>query len=303
MELERRNFLKLGIAGAGAIALGTQGLGIQAASAVTVYPLKGIGYGDTVRVNPDNTAYMIDGWKRIQSLNPDWWYNWNQKRFDGVGNNALSSKFVPMLWSDSPTRLANLKADLASCNMPTRVLGFNEPDLAGQAEMTTAEARRAWRTLEREAAVENLKIGSPVTISPNAAWMEKFMTEATTLENPDLKIDFVTCHIYQNPDVGNFLRKIDTLHERWGKPVWVTETAVADFSAAKGIGTAKSTRYTRTQVNQYMKDLWPELQKRPWLERFAWKTRNVNDNQMWFSALFNDDGSLTGTGLTYRDLA
>jgi hypothetical protein len=51
-----------------------------------------------------------------------------------------------------------------------------------------------------------------------------------------------------------------------------------------------------------MADLWPELQKRPWLLRFAWKTRNVNDNQMWFSALFNDDGSLTSTGQLYASL-
>jgi hypothetical protein len=302
LELERRNFLRLGLAGVGAVGLSTQGLGIQAASAVTITPLKGIGYSDKVRLDPNNPAFTIDGWKRIQSLNPQWWYNWNQRRFDGVGD-TLGSKFVPMLWSDSPTRLASLEADLASCNMPTRVLGFNEPDLDSQANMTTGEARRAWRALEKAAAVENLKIGSPVTISPNAWWMDRFMTDATELEDPDLKIDFVTCHIYQNPDVATFLRKIDTLHDRWGKDVWVTETAVADFNATPGIGTAKSTRYTRAQVNQYMVDLWPELKKRPWLLRFAWKTRNVNDNQMWFSSLFNDDGSLTSTGIKYRDLA
>lgn len=298
--MERRNFLKLPLAISGAV-LATQALGIQSATAVTLTPLKGIGYSDKVRVDPNNSAYIIDGWKRIQSLNPQWWYNWNQRRFDGLGD-TLGSKFVPMLWSDNPTRLATLEADLASCNMPTRVLGFNEPDLEGQANMTTGEARTAWRALEKAAAVEKLQIGSPVTISPNAWWMDRFMTDATELEDPDLKIDFVTCHIYQNPDVATFLRKIDTLHDRWGKPVWVTETAVADFNATPGIGTAKSTRYTRAQVDQYMADLWPELRKRPWLLRFAWKTRNVNDNQMWFSALFNDDGTLTSTGQLYASL-
>lgn len=299
--MERRSFLKLPLAISGAV-LATQAMGIQSASAVSAFPLKGIGYADKIRKDPDSPLYTIDGWKRIQSLNPQWWYNWNQKRFDGVGDNTLSSKFVPMLWGDSDARLASLEADLASCNMPTRVLGFNEPDNEGQANMTTGAARRAWRNLEKAAAVENLKIGSPVTVSPDKDWMNTFMTDATELEDPDLKIDFVACHIYQNPDVGTFLGKIDALHDRWGKPVWVTETAVADWKATPGVGTAKSTKYTRAQVDQYITDLWPELQKRPWLERFAWKTRNVNDNQLWFSALFNDDGTLTSTGELYASL-
>lgn len=305
--MERRNFLKLplaagaGILAANSLQLGT-GLGLETAHAAEWrYPLKGIGYADRVMADPNNPQYTIDGWKRIQSLNPQWWYNWNQKRYDGMGN-GLGSKFVPMLYSDSPQRLANLRADLASCNMPTRILGFNEPDLKGQAEMTTSEARKLWRKLEEEAGVENLRIGSPATISPNAWWMNRFMEDATALEEPDLKIDFVACHIYQNPDVNTFLRKIDELHARWGKPVWVTETAVHDFRVASGIGGYKSERYSREQVNEYMGDLWYELQKRPWLERFAWKTRNVNDNQGWFSSLFNEDGSLTSTGIKYRDL-
>lgn len=295
MEIERRNFIKIGLVGAGAAVLTTQSLGVMNASpaeAAITYPRKGFGY-------PSKTDEDI---RRINSLNLAWWYNWNQSRGYGAGRALPLQGYVPMLWSDSETRLANLDADLASANMPVAVLGFNEPDLASQSNMTTAEARKAWRALEKAASVEKLRIGSPVTISPNAAWMDQFMTESTQLEDPDLKIDFVTAHIYQNPDVNTFLRKIDTLHDKWGKPVWVTETAVADFSVASGIGTGKSTRYTRAQVNEYMGDLWPELKKRPWLERFAWKTRNVNDNQMWFSSIFNDDGSLTSTGIKYRDL-
>lgn len=263
---------------------------------------KGIPYADRV-IPATATIPEIDGWARIKSVNPSWWYNWNQARTDGKGTTGLAQSFVPMLWSASPARLENLQADLAGLNQPTRILGFNEPDHEGQSAMTTGQARAAWRDLEAAAATRGLKIGSPATIAPSVWWMNRFMEDSTALEDPDLQIDFVTCHIYQHPDVAAFLRKIDDLYARWGKPVWVTETAVADWSVPSGIGTAKSTKYTRTQVNDYLRDLWPELQKRPWLERFAWKTRNVNDNQMWFSALFNDDGSLTGTGQLYRDLA
>lgn len=263
--------------------------------------LKGLGYADKTIPDPNNPAITIDGVARLRSLNLDWWYNWNQKRFEGTVLQQ-DPAFVPMLWSATQSRLDALAADLDALNMPTRILGFNEPDHAGQSDMTTGEARTAWRKLEAAAAVEGLKIGSPATISPDAWWMNRFMIDSTELETPDLKIDFVACHIYQNPSANTFFAKVDALHDRWGKPVWVTETAVADFTAPTGIGTAKSARYTRSEVNAYMQEIWAGAKSRPWLERIAWKTRNVNDNQMWFSALFNEDGSLTGTGQTYRDL-
>ena len=253
-------------------------------------PLKGLGYATKTELDI----------AKINSLDLDWHYNWNQVRLLAAGK--VTAQFVPMLYSDAETRLATLATDLDGLNMPKQILGFNEPDHPQQTNMTTGEARRAWRDLEAAAAVENLRIGSPATISPDAWWMNRFMEDATALESPDLKMDFVACHVYQNPHVGTFLDKIDALHDRWGKPVWVTETAVADFYAAPGIGTAKSTRYTREEVEDYMEELWAALQSRPWLERFAWKTRVEHDNQMWFSSLFKDDGTLTSTGVKYRDL-
>lgn len=229
------------------------------------------------------------------SLDLDWYYTWNQ--IPNLGTPSIG-EFVPMLYSDNETRLENLQRDLDALNPnPTHLLGFNEPDLEGQATMTTGDARRAWPHMQ----ATGLRLGSPVTINPNAWWMNTFMDASTDLHSPDLKIDFVACHIYQNPHVGTFLNKIDELRDRWGKPVWVTETAVADFSADRGSG-VKSDRYSREEVNEYMRELWPELKKRTWLERFAWKTRSTSDEQMWFSALFNSNGSLTGTGQLYRDL-
>lgn len=258
--------------------------------------LKGIGYADkTIKDSAGNV--LIDGVARIASLNPDWWYNWNQKRFEGTVFQQ-DPPFTPMLWSDSQVRLDALQSDLAALNMPHQILGFNEPDKSSQSNMTVAEALAVWPQLEAAAATEGLRIGSPVTASPTSAWMADFMTQAAAQGR---KIDFVALHIYTNPDVANTLKKIDDAYAKWGKPIWVTESAVADFTAVAGSG-IKSTRYTRTQVNDYMVALWPELKKRSYVERFAWKTRDVDDEQMWFSALFNDDGSLTGTGQKYRDL-
>ena len=295
MDFARRKFLGVSAAAA---ALAATGATVQPAKAATSGTLKGIGYADRIFPDPfdENVPPRdINGWARIQSLQPDWWYNWNQHRFDGTGSN-----FVPMLYSDNPDRLKTLDADLASCNMPTRVLGFNEPDHTGQAEMSVDEAIELWPTLEKAAAVEGLRIGAPVTASPDNAWFQDFMAKAKTR---GLKIDYIPLHIYQNPSVNTFLGKVDNVRNKYGLPVWVTETAVADLKGVEaGNNTNKSTLYTRDQVNDYMAALWIEVNKRSWLERFAWKTRDANDNQMWFSALFHSDGRLTTTGELYASL-
>lgn len=259
-------------------------------------PLKGMGYGaDT----PEKIAGM-------QTLNLDWWYNWD---LDINPGGKVIGEFVPMLWSDNPTRFARLTTDLAANAAATgkpnpALLGFNEPDLSGQANMSPLDALNGWAPMMNT----GLRLGSPVTTSPNKDWMTQFMSASGSLDtakaeiDKDFRVDFVTAHIYQNPSVSTFLGKVDALHDLWGKPVWVTETAVADFTAVAGSG-VKSTRYSRAEVEQYMKDLWVELKKRPWLERFAWKTRDNTDEQMWFSSIFNSNHTRTSTGVVYAGLA
>lgn len=242
--------------------------------------LKGIGNGA-------KTALDV---RHIQQLNVGWFYTWN----DTPNLATAQPGFVPMCWSDNPVRLANLPNVAARTPKPQALLGFNEPDHAMQAEMTTGDARRAWRDLE----ATGLRLGSPATVSPGAWWMNRFMEDATLLENPDLKIDFVTCHIYQNPHVPTFVNKITELYERWGKPVWVTEYAVADWDAT----TVEQNSYSRGAVEDYMAGTVEAMRALPWVERFAWKTRAATDPQMCTSALYHTNGDLTTTGELYASL-
>lgn len=249
-------------------------------------PLKGFGYGCKT------TAEVT----QLKQLNLDWFYTWNQ-----IPNLAMPAtdipSFVPMLWSDSTARTDALASDITAMNpKPTHLLGFNEPDHPSQSNMTPLEALWNWHHLtDRKSIVPGLKIGSPAALSTNTKWMDQFMVSANSLE---LQVDFIACHIYQNPSVTTFLSKIDALYAKWGKPVWVTETSVADWDAPVG-GTSK---YGRTEIDTYLAALWPELMKRPWLERFAWKTRASTDPQMGTASLFHTNGSLTTTGQLYASL-
>ena len=273
--MERRNFLKLPLAISGAV-LATSAMGIQPASAATVRALKGFGYGGT-----DAAAL-----KRLKSLNLDWYYGWSAKY------PTTPTNFIPMIRDSDflDKRLLSIKAQLGETKA-TNLLGFNEPDHAGQANLTVDEAVRLWPKLE----ATGMRLGSPSTISPNAAWMDSFMTKA---KNTGLRIDFLTMHCYQYPNAATFLRKLDTLHEKWGLPVWVTEYAVADWNAS---ATQKNI-YSRTQVNEYMQATVEGMRQRPFVERFAWKTRAVGDYKMSSSVIFHTDGSLTSTGKLYASL-
>lgn len=245
--------------------------------------LKGFGYG----------CKTPEELEQLKQLNLDWFYTWNQ-----VANLATPQsgvpEFVPMLYSANTKRTDVLASDLAKLTpKATSILGFNEPDHSSQANMPPLDALWHWHWLtDQKAANPGLRIGSPATISPTVKWMDQFMASAQALE---LQVDYVACHIYQNPHVGTFLKKVDTLHEKWGLPVWVTETGVADWNATA----TTPNRYGRTEINNYLTALWPEVQARPWLERFAWKTRASTDPQMGTGALFHTNGSLTTTGQLY----
>jgi hypothetical protein len=273
--MDRRDFLRLPLAVTVAV-LATGAMGLQPASAATLKAIKGIGYG--------GTDYRTK--KRLGQLNLDWYYNWSPSY------GPYSTNFIPMIRDNR-----KLDRDLTSfyeqypSYKPQYLLGFNEPDHKGQANLTVDQALALWPRLE----ATGLRLGSPATISPNAEWMNSFMTKA---KNTGRRVDFVTMHCYQWPKASSFFAKLDSLHDRWGLPIWVTEYAVADWNATS----TKPSIYSRAQTNEYMIQTVEGMRKRPFVERFAWKTRDISDPKMGNSALFHTDGALTSTGKIYASL-
>lgn len=226
---------------------------------------------------------------QMLKLNLDWFYTWGKS----VNLGQPVNDFTPMIWgasSATPGVIAEIQSTLWKTGA-TRLLGFNEPDHVGQANMTVDRALELWPILQ----TASLKLGSPATKSPNSEWLNAFMTGAAAR---GLRVDFVTAHIYQNPDAKTFFRKIDTLYQRWGKPIWITETAVADWDA----NASRRSRYDRARINNYMGEIYAGCVERSYVERFAWKTRASLDPQMGTSALFHTDGNLTSTGQLYASL-
>lgn len=289
--MDRRSFLALTalLAPATALAAPATALAAPATALGARGTVPDVSYTGLVYKGFGTGARTETAVRQMLALNLDWFYTWGES----VNMGQPVNDFTPMIWGESsatPAVIAEIEANLWKTGA-TRLLTFNEPDHEGQADMSVDRALALWPVLQGT----SLKLGSPATRSPNSWWLNTFMARAAA---QGYRVDFVTAHIYQNPDAKNFFRKVDTLYERWGKPIWITETAVADWDA-----TASSrSRYGRTQINEYMSEIYAGCVQRSYVERFAWKTRESLDPQMGTSALFHTDGALTSTGQLYASL-
>ena len=240
--------------------------------------LKGIGL----------TADDAAGRNKLRLLNVEWSYDWGS----GYPPQPTGAAFVPMIWSkrDIDARIQEVKDGMAE-HRPAALLGFNEPDYTRQANMSVDEAIKAWPALESV----NVRLGSPAAALSSGHWLDEFMAKA---KEAKLRVDFMTFHSYRNPNPEGFLKEVTALYEAYGKPIWVTEFAVADWNAREG----RPSVYTTAQVQEYMHATVDGLRKLPYVERFAWHPNKTSDLVMGPSALFNDDGSLTDVGATYASL-
>ena len=243
---------------------------------------KGFVYGSSDATTP----------AKVSALNVGWFYNWNFVRNPGVD---ASLPYTPMIWgmtSVNNPAAVSLINQLDNPGYENVVLGFNEPDGAKQANMTVDMAIQHWPLLVGT----GRRVGSPASAgNPTTAggWLANFMTAAKA---GGLRVDFIAVHWYAPPNVTSFLKELDTLYQQYGLPIWITEFAVADWTATTG------SKFTVDQVTTFMQAVVPELNKRSYIERFAWKTRATSDVNMGTSALFNDDGSLTALGSVYASL-
>lgn len=219
----------------------------------------------------------------IQKVNPVWYYNWGSIPTTGMPSSTIP--FSPMVWGKNtiPPTTAYI------------ILGFNEPDSISQSNLSPITAINLWK--QNLVPTGATKFGSPATAENpvTGTWLKTFLAGNGTYIP---KVDFICIHRYQGPDANEFLSFIDSVWSTFNKPIWVTEYAVADWSSTS----TKSNKYTIDQVITFMKQTVIGMESRSYVLRYSWKTRTTSDPNMWFSALFNDDESLTALGQIYSNL-
>jgi len=235
-------------------------------------PRKGVGH------------WYDDHLEVIDALGSGWYYNWGPR--PAAGASTVQAEFVPMVWNGASA------GDEDFAHVKTAgygaLLGFNEPDLDGQANMTVDEAAEYWPRLE----ATGLRLGSPAPAE--SPWLHEFMAKAGTR---GLRVDFLCLHWYGDitkPDpVGGLRGFLEGYWERYRLPVWLTE-----FSGSAMWGKVPSVednaRFAAESVEM--------LESLPFLERYAWFAPLVpaDDDFGPTVALCAPDGSLTPVGLAWR---
>ena len=158
-----------------------------------------------------------------------WYYTWSTTH-SGVTSPA-GAQFVPMIWgAKSVTASALAQAKAAGPDL----LGFNEPDMAAQSNMSVEEALDLWPQLQSTGAT----LGSPaVAFGGDTAggWLDRFMAGAA---QHGYRVDFITLHWYGGDFVTsnavNQLRSyIQAVYNRYHKPIWLTEYALINFGGGQ----------------------------------------------------------------------
>jgi hypothetical protein len=207
------------------------------------------------------------GATHLQALNVSWFYNWGAE--SGV---RTTVPFVPMIFSEKKIK-AKIHSDI--------ILGFKEPDNDKQASMTVSQALADWPAVVAKGRV----IGGPAMAGNplKSEWLADFMKARP-------RVDFVTAHWYKGVDSKHFIRDIEEIHAKFGKPIWVTEFAPQTAASSQ----KDPDKFTPAQVAQFIADTTRWMDATPWVQRYAW-----HDSRTGTSSLFDEKGALTLTGKAY----
>ncbi|MFZ4774078.1 MAG: glycosyl hydrolase [Terrimicrobiaceae bacterium] len=248
-----------------------------ASSRATGFIKKGLG-SCSERTTPDE----------LSRLNLGWYYNW--RPFPKIAP-VPGVEFVPMFWNAGDMTVENFA--LVNQSAATHVLGFNEPDMIGQANMTPEECLEAWPQLM----TLKQRLGSPAPAT--SSWLEEFLPAA---KRRGLRVDFVCIHRYpdiSDPDaVGNIEKMLKDAHRKYRLPVWFTECGAADVRAWHQ---PQLREPNPAMARAFLKKLLAMLEGLPFVERYAWFADRVGE-EYGLGTIYDPTSSrLTPFGKIYRD--
>jgi hypothetical protein len=223
----------------------------------------------------------------LDDVGAGWYYDWAANNNDVPGPAGV--EFVPMIWGKASVTDATIKQAKSEGKV---LLGFNEPDMAGQANMSVEDALAAWPKLE----ASGMRLGSPAVAYGGdiaGGWLDRFLSGA---KRKGLRIDFITLHWYGSDfgpaAVGQFLGYVDAVHRRYGLPIWVTEYGLMNFGG--------SPKYpTSAQEVAFIKGSTDGMESRSYVERYAWfALPAVGDSAAY--GLYSDGDTPTAAGKAYK---
>jgi Glycosyl hydrolase catalytic core len=170
-------------------------------------------------------------------------------------------KFVPMIWGPGSVNAATLSQARHHGHI---LLGFNEPDMSSQSDMSVGQALKAWPQLM----ATGMRLGSPAVATGAATpggWLDRFMRGAASR---GYRVSFIAVHWYggdfaTGQAVSQLKSYLQQVHARYRKPIWLTEFALANF------GTRASFPSQRLQAAFAAASI-AMLDRLSYVQRYAW---------------------------------
>lgn len=243
-------------------------------------PVDGAGKG--VGLNP------VDGASEaLAASGAKWYHNWASSSAGVTTPEGV--EFVPSIWG--PNSVTEQELGNAA-REGKHLLGFNEPDRADQANMSPEQALDLWPQLEKT----GLKLGAPavsVDADKPGGWLDRFMQGA---QARGLRVDFIPLHWYGGDftpaATGQFIDYLERVHQRYNKPIWVTEYALIDFSQG-------TPRYPNEFAQaDFLKRSQQAMSDLGYVERSAWFALNTETSP---TGLFYR-GSPNASGNAFREV-
>jgi len=224
----------------------------------------------------------------LRDSGANWYYTWSTQH-SGI-TTPPGVDFVPMIWganSVTPDSLAQARS------ASPYLLGFNEPDLSGQANMSVEQALNLWPSLM----TAGRALGSPAVATGGdtpGGWLDRFMSGAASR---GYRVDFIALHWYggdfvTNRAVSQLRSYLQAVYNRYHKPIWLTEYALIDFSTGRA-------RYpAQDQQAAFVTSSATMLQSLRYVQRYAWFALPASDNSP--TGLFREGPQVTTVGRAFE---
>lgn len=265
-----RSFRKIAPVFAAALLL----LGVAASPAYAASAKKGVNVNNYPGVS---TA--------LRDVGAAWYHTW------AVDTQGVTTppgvEFVPMVWGRNSVTTSQLNT---AKSLGTTLLGFNEPDMAGQANMSPGDALGLWPQLQ----ATGMRLGSPsVAYGGDVAggWLDQFMSGASAR---GYRVDFIQLHWFggdfSDAATGELKSYIDAVYNRYHKPIWLTEYALIDFSHSTPVYPSQD------QQVRFVRQSTAMLNGLSSVERYAWFSLSTSTAPTGLYA----NTTPNATGVAYR---
>ncbi|KAI0356575.1 glycoside hydrolase [Trametes cingulata] len=214
-----------------------------------------------------------------------WYYTWSPESI------RTDIEFAPMLWGPGQTSDwdNNINRTIKQQHV-THVLGFNEPEIAGQSNISPTDAAALWKAHIEPLKAQGIRLGSPAL--SGAPQGKQWLTDWYNACGGGCTVDFMPLHWY-DIDSTAFMQYLEDYHDTFQKPVWVTEWACQNFNDA-------DEQCSLQDIVDLMNATQSFMDNTPWVERYAWfgamrDLQGVNQE----NALMSAQGRITPLGQQY----